>query len=76
MLKTHTYPIAVSTCTGLTRTRNSDFVLGLKYLQGSSLEAALVFLQRKEFYKSQTESSENLLFLDFMKKTSFQKKEN
>lgn len=31
------------------------------------MEAALVFLQRKEFYLSQTESSEILPFLDSMK---------
>lgn len=55
MLKTSIYPIAESTCTGLTRTKNSDFVLCLRYLQGQSLEAVLV-LQRKEFYLSQTES--------------------
>lgn len=73
MLETCIYPIAESTCTGLTWTRNSDFVLRL-ILQGPILEAAPVFLQRKEFYLSQTESSEILLFLDYMKITSFQKK--
>lgn len=44
MLKTYIFPMAESTCTGLTRTRNSNFVLGLKFLQGSKLEDALVFL--------------------------------
>lgn len=39
-------------------TRNTIFVLSLKFLQGPKLEAALVFLQRKEVYLSQTESSE------------------
>jgi len=52
MLRTHISPMVESTCTGLTRTRNSDFVLGLKFLQGQNLEAALVFLQRKEIHLS------------------------
>lgn len=76
VLKTYIYHIAESTCTGLTRARNSDFVLHLRYLQGPSLEAALVFLQRKEFYLSQTESSEILSLLDSMKITIFWKKKS
>lgn len=74
MLKTYISPTAESTCTGLTRTRNSDFVPGLKFLQGPNLEAAVVFLQRKEIYLSETESSEILIFVDSVKITSFKKK--